>query len=139
VERNANGVEPGALDELDIVAGDVVAAVALPEAHGFFRAEQRLGKGFNLPWRLRAAVKLQHVTFGNEPVTEVGSTQQQRLASTINQLFALGMNESGLRSGEYRTAQKNGQQEAGKRTKGQLTSGWSIRLCGMHVSLRGEM
>ncbi len=93
VEGNADGIEAGVVEKLDIVLGDVGVAILIPELRSFFGTDELVDEVFNLARRLRAVVELEHVAFLLEPVAEVGAFEMERRTVGGNEVAAVGVDE----------------------------------------------
>ena len=95
------------MEELDVVFGDVGIAVLIPELDGFFGADELVDEVFNLAWRLRAVVEMEHVAFLLEPVAEIRSLEVKGRAVGCDEVAAVGVDE--LRFGEERGGECGGE------------------------------
>ena len=84
---------------MNIVAGDVVVAVSLPELRRFVFADEFIDGGLNQS-RRRGVLELEHIAFGQQPVAEIDALELKRLAIRRDELLAfdryelrLGMND----------------------------------------------
>src|SRR5882672_2196480 len=68
----------------------------MPEGLGLLRPNQFLYQVFNFVGRLRAALKMKHVAFRLEPVSQVDASQHQGLAIAVDQIWPGSVNEAFL-------------------------------------------
>src|SRR5437660_7523372 len=62
MQRDSNGVEPGPMQERDVLPRDVVLAVLLPECGRPFTSKQLQHQPADLSRRLRATLEQPHIT-----------------------------------------------------------------------------
>src|SRR5690554_931067 len=84
VERHPYDVHPECLDEGNVFLSDVNVTVSIPESPGLGRADELLDNLLDLP-RRDGLVELEHVPFGDEPVTQIDSPQNDGLSIWIHQ------------------------------------------------------
>jgi hypothetical protein len=72
VNWDADGIETGLVQKMNIIAGDVVFSILMPENCRIVRTEQFGYEAFDLTSRLRAAIKGPHVALGYKPVAQIG-------------------------------------------------------------------
>src|SRR5260370_2908087 len=87
MQRNSNGVEPGPMQERDVLTGDVVLAVLLPECGRPFRSEELQHQRVDLTRRLRTALEQPHATLWHHPVAQIYCAKKQRFTRRIDHLF----------------------------------------------------
>src|SRR5260370_32965778 len=83
MQRNSNGVEPGPMQERDVLSRDVVFAVLLPKCGRPFRSKQLQHQSPNLPRTLRPAMEQPHLTLRHHPIPQILTTNKRRLATGI--------------------------------------------------------
>src|SRR5260370_41470075 len=87
MQRNSNGVEPGAMQEREIFPRDVAIAILLPECRRPFRSKQLQNQSADLARRLRAGLEQPHITFWHHPIDQVCSAKKERFAGRIDNLL----------------------------------------------------
>src|SRR5450755_1194028 len=97
VKRNADGVEPRAVDQFNILLRNVLVAVFMPEFLRLFWSDEFIEIRLDLASGLWPVFETKHVAFIHQPIAEVDSAQQQWLARGIDKLFAIAMNIAALR------------------------------------------
>src|SRR5258708_28985587 len=107
MQRNANGVESGAMQEREVVARYVVLAILLPECGRPFRSEEFQHQRADFRGRLRTALEEPHVTLWHQPVAEICCANKEGFAGGIDDLFVFGVSELRARMGSEH--QKNKQ------------------------------
>src|SRR5882724_1390046 len=93
MQGNSNGVEPGAMQERDILARDVVFAVLLPECGRPFRSKELQHQRADLTGRLRTTLEKPHVTLWHQPIAQICRTDKERSTSSIDDMFVVGVCE----------------------------------------------
>src|SRR5260370_680782 len=93
MQRDSNGVEPGAMQKRDIFQRDVVIAVLLPECRRPFRSKQLQHQSADLARRLRAVLEQPHITLWHHPIAQICRANEERFASRIDNLFVVGVGE----------------------------------------------
>src|ERR1700730_15184748 len=112
MQRNSNGVEPGPMQERDVLMRDVVLAVLLPECGRTIRSKQLQHQRANLTRRLRPALKQPHVTFRHQPIAQICCAKKERFAGGIDDLFVIGVCELGARLRSQRQKKKRQPQKS---------------------------
>src|SRR5262249_60886532 len=107
MQWNANSVEPGPMQEGNVLARDVVLAILLPECGRGFRSKEFQHQRADFARRLRAALEQPHVTFRHQPIPQIGGSHEERFTAGIDDLFVVGMRE--LRAAYGRKCQKKQQ------------------------------
>src|SRR5258708_19221202 len=108
MQRNANGVESGAMQERLVDARYVVRGMLRAEWGGPFRSEKFQHQRADFRGRLRTALEEPHVTLWHHPVTEICCANKEGFSSSINDLFVFGVSELRARMGSEH--QKNKQE-----------------------------
>src|SRR5258708_11041712 len=93
MQRNSNGVEPGPMQERDVLARDVVLAVLLPECGRPFGSEEFKYQRADLTRRLRTTFKQPHVTLWHQPIAEICCANKERFPRGIDDLFVVSVRE----------------------------------------------
>src|SRR5260370_18971161 len=93
MQRDSNGVEPGAMQKRDILPRDVVIAVLLPECRRPFRSKQLQHQRADLTRRLKAVLEQPHITLWHHPIAQVCSAKKERFAGGIDNLFVVRVRE----------------------------------------------
>src|SRR5467141_3725559 len=99
MQRNSNRVEPGPMQERDVLTRDVVLAVLLPECGRPFGSKQLQHQRADLTRRLRATLEQPHVTFWHQPIAQICCAKKERFTSGIDDLFVVGVCELRARLG----------------------------------------
>jgi hypothetical protein len=74
-------------DEPDVFPRDVVFPKSSPESSRFVFTDQFIYDGLNHPWRI-GRLELEHVTFGQQPVSQIDAFQVHRFAIRRDKLLA---------------------------------------------------
>src|ERR1700682_3409846 len=99
MQRNSNGVEPGPMQERDVLPRNVVLAVLLPECLRPFRPQQLQQQGADLPRRLWAALGQPDGTLWPQPIAQICCAKKERFTGGIDDLFVVGVRELRARLG----------------------------------------
>src|SRR6267154_5322445 len=81
MQRNSNGVEPGPMQQRDVLPRDVVLAVLLPKCCRPFRPKQLQHQRADLTGGLRSPLEQPHVTFGHQPIAQICCADKKRLTA----------------------------------------------------------
>ena len=92
MQRDAHGVEPGRLDEANVLLADVDVAKLAPESRRLLRTNQGLDHVPDLARRARP-LEIEHVAFGHQPIAEVDTLDGKAGAVTVDQMGPVGMDE----------------------------------------------
>src|ERR1700676_1577721 len=106
MQRNSNGVEPGPMQERDVLTRDVVLAVFLPERGRPFRSKELQHQRADLTRRLRTTLEQPHVTLWHQPIAQICCAKKDRFTSGIDDLFVVGMCELRASLGNQRQKKK---------------------------------
>ena len=109
VDGDADGVEAGLFDEVDVGLRDVGVAPGMPEGGGALRAEHLRDELFDLALRLGAAFEVEHVPFVDHPVAEVDAVEVQGFACGVDDLGSLSVDELGWAGAYANSCQDNDQ------------------------------
>src|SRR5882762_6161468 len=93
MQRNSNGVEPGPMQERDILTRDVVLAILLPECGRPFRSKELQQQRANLTRSLRATLEKPHVTLWHQPIAQICCAKKERFTGGIDDLFVVSVCE----------------------------------------------
>src|SRR5216683_7778139 len=99
MQRNSNGVEPGPMQERDVLTRDVVLAVLLPECGQPFRSKQLQHQRADLTRRLRTTLEQPHVTLWHQPIAQIYCAKKERFTSAIDDLLVISVCELRARRG----------------------------------------
>src|SRR5262249_9162449 len=96
MKRDADGIETGFSDEVDVGLSDVSVAPGAPELIGGFGSGEFAEEGVDFPLRRGTVLEAEHVAFGEEPVAQIDAPEQDGLAIYAKDFLALGAGERGL-------------------------------------------
>ena len=80
---------------MDVFAGDVIVAVALPKSPCFIFADELIDDRFDQSGRVRT-LEFEHVALRQKPVAEVDAFEHEWLAIRRYELLAVSGDEFGL-------------------------------------------